>query len=149
MPSCAQHLEKRGVEITGFSKSDSSYVACMAAQYCKGYQAGESPAMVEALVKGILSSRFGDELSKSVLGGIQHVISVDNAASYAELWHKGGNWYAVTGADMDKATGAVSKGGIYEVAGISKGMPIREAVPRFLEAVFGPSKFSKGCGCKG
>lgn len=145
MPTCTQTLETRGVEIKGLSKSESASVICSAARYCAGYPSHGQ--LSGSLVKSMLTSRFGDALSKSVVGGLQHVVSVDNGASYAELWHKGGNWYAVTGG---QPTGGptVDKGGIYEIAGVVKGMPAPEATTRFLEAVFGPSAIGKGgCGC--
>lgn len=146
MSNCAVNLAKAGLSLADFDKSDSSYAACRAAAYCAGY----SPENAEAVVhQVVMKSRFGDRLEKAVQGGLRHVLSVDNAANYAELWYKGGSWYAVTGATKDENGETVKKGGIYEIAGISKGMPLREASSRFLEAVFGPMGVAKGCGCGG
>lgn len=145
MSTCTDRLQRAGVEISGFNKADVATAVCAASRYCKSYAPGSTD--IRPLLKTILGSQFGDRLSKAVTGGLQHVISVDNAAGYAELWYKGGSWYAVTGASLDKSTSQVEKGGIYEIAGVTKGMPLAEASVRFLEAVYGPSRFDKGCGC--
>jgi hypothetical protein len=75
--------------------------------------------------------RWGN-IGKAVRGGIQHVVSADSGAYYAELWSSGvgkdANWYAVTGA------------GIHEVEGIKKGMPLSDALRIFLA-----STVTKGC----
>ncbi|KKL09757.1 hypothetical protein LCGC14_2562650, partial [marine sediment metagenome] len=47
-------------------------------------------------------------LYKGAVGGLQHVISVDNAGSYMELWRSGeneGNYYATTGAAIKPLPG--------------------------------------------
>lgn len=148
MATCVESIERSGLELSGFNKSDSAYVLCRAATYCAGY----TPERADSIIhRTVLQSRFGDRLEKAVQGGFRHVVSVDNAGSYAELWHKGGSWYAVTGAGdkVSKADGS-DKGGIFEISGVTKGMPLREAGTRFLEAVFGPASFAKsasGCGC--
>lgn len=93
-------------------------------------------------------------LSKAVEGGMQHIISVDNAAGYAELWHKGGSWYAVTGAELSGQAIRKSEdgghGGIYQIPKVTKGMDIGYAASRFASAVFGPIPLKKGgCNCGG
>ncbi|KKL27630.1 hypothetical protein LCGC14_2383200, partial [marine sediment metagenome] len=60
-------------------------------------------------------------LYKGAVGGLQHVISVDNAGSYMELWRSGkneGNYYATTGA------------AIKPLPGLAKGARLDEALDR-------------------
>ena len=64
-------------------------------------------------------------LSKAAEGGIQHLVSVDNGAYYAELWGRDGSYYAVTGA------------GVYQMPGLAKGAKLEEALDVFLEKVVG------------
>jgi len=64
-------------------------------------------------------------LNKAAEGGIQHLVSVDNGAYYAELWGRGGSYYAVTGA------------GVYQMPGLAKGAKLEEALDVFLEKVVG------------
>ena len=62
-------------------------------------------------------------LYKGAVGGLQHVISVDNAGSYMELWRSGkneGNYYATTGA------------AIKPLPGLAKGARLDEALDRFF-----------------
>lgn len=134
MNECQKSLQKSNitVEIPGFTAKEASDAFCLVCSYDKSYdpKAGVS----KELVGKALGSRWPG-LTKSVLGGIQHVISVDNAAAYAELWYKGGNWYAVTGADLKKSLGL--SGGFYQIAGITKGMKLEKALPIFIETFFG------------
>jgi len=65
-------------------------------------------------------------LDKAAEGGIQHFVSADNGAYYAELWGRDdGSYYAVTGA------------GIYQMPGLAKGAKLEEALDVFLEKVVG------------
>ena len=62
-------------------------------------------------------------LYKGAVGGLQHVISVDNAGAYMELWRSGendGNYYATTGA------------AIKPLPGLAKGARLDEALDRFF-----------------
>ncbi|KKL73469.1 hypothetical protein LCGC14_2074640, partial [marine sediment metagenome] len=62
-------------------------------------------------------------LYKGAVGGIEHVISVDNGAYYMELWRSGendGNYYATTGA------------AIKPLPGLAKGARLDEALDRFF-----------------
>lgn len=147
--NCVDALVKSGSfpEVPGFSKSESAAAVCGACRYSKGYdeRVGPTPA---AIAKARTTQ--WPNLSKSVMGGLQHMVSVDNAAGYAELWFQGGSWYAVTDAKLSRAfDSGATKSGIYEVAGITKGMRAGEATTRFLEATFGPLRLAKsgGCGC--
>lgn len=79
-------------------------------------------------------------ISKAVSGGLEHVISVDNGANYAELFHRGGSWYAVTGAL--RKSGELEWNDISAMQGVSKNMSITEVVPIFL-------KSTGVCGCSG
>ena len=63
-------------------------------------------------------------LDKAAEGGIQHLVSADNGAYYAELWGRDdGSYYAVTGA------------GVYQMPGLAKGAKLEEALDVFLEKV--------------
>lgn len=63
-------------------------------------------------------------LDKAAEGGIQHIVSADNGAYYAELWGRDdGSYYAVTGA------------GIYQMPGLAKSAKLEEALDVFLEKV--------------
>lgn len=135
--------------VPGFSQQETVGALVKAVDYLAAAPQG----LVEALKKA-RSTRWPD-LSKAVDGGMQHVISVDNAAGYAELWHKGGNWYAVTGAELPgpslkKAVTSNEPGGIYQIPKITKGMDIGHATSRFASALFGPIPLKKGgCNCGG
>jgi hypothetical protein len=62
-------------------------------------------------------------LYKGAVGGIEHVISVDNGAYHMELWRSGeneGNYYATTGA------------AIKPLPGLAKGARLDEALDRFF-----------------
>lgn len=147
MADCRQELAATNLTITGFSKAESVDALCQACRYNKAY------TFNRPITKDVLASLTGSrwsELGKSVLGGLQHVVSVDNAAGYAELWYKGGSWYAVTGAELSKAFDSkTTKSAVWEVPGITSGMKLAEAATRFLEAVYGPANLQKGCGCAG
>ena len=63
-------------------------------------------------------------LDKAAEGGIQHMVSADNGAYYAELWGRDdGSYYAVTGAS------------VYQMPGLAKGAKLEEALDVFLEKV--------------
>ena len=80
------------------------------------------------------SARFGhilrasaetqfSHLYKGAVGGLEHVVSVDNGAYYMELWRSGeneGNYYATTGA------------AIKPLPGLAKGARLDEALDRFF-----------------
>lgn len=134
--------------VPGFSTQETVGAIAKALEYSGGAAQGLATA-----VKLARTTRWPD-LSKAVDGGMQHVISVDNAAGYAELWHKGGSWYAVTGAGM--AGPAVNKSddggrsGIYQIPKVTKGMEIGYAASRFASSLFGPIPLKKGgCDCGG
>lgn len=131
----------------GFSPQETSAAVAKALEY-----SGQADDLAAAVRKA-RTTRWPD-LSKAVEGGMEHIISVDNAAGYAELWHKGGSWYAVTGAEM--SNGVISKsaegqrGGIYQIPKVTKGMEIGYAAARFASALFGPIPLKKGgCNCGG
>lgn len=148
MATCSDTVQKTNVVITGFSKAESAEAICNAYRYNKAADRPLTSALLGEITRSVLSDKFGD-LNKSVLGGMQHVVSVDNAAGYAELWYKGGSWYAVTDAALSKALTGKATEMIWEVPGIVKGMKLDEASVRFMEAVFGPANVQKGCGCSG
>lgn len=117
---------------------------------CRAVQYHSEPNIPQAIAKSRAS--IWPEISKAVQGGLVHVISADNAAGYAELWHKGGSWYAVTGAKPKDPTPTLAKADpwhIYEIPGVTKNMPIEQATARFLGALFGASLRlgAGGCGC--
>lgn len=133
--------------IPGFSQQETASAVLRAIEYTAG-QAGSS--LAEAVRKA-RSTRWPD-LTKAVEGGMQHVISVDNAAGYAELWHSGGSWYAVTGAELSgealRKSEDGGRGGIYQIPKVTKGMDIGRASIRFASALFGPIPLKKGgCNC--
>lgn len=78
------------------------------------------------------SARFGhilrasaetqfSHLYKGAVGGLEHVVSVDNGGSYMEMWRDGGDqYYATTGA------------AIKPLPGIAKGARLDEALDRFF-----------------
>lgn len=128
------------LSIPGFTTKETSEAFGLMADYL--YKADDISANgLKELVTKTLTTDFSG-IEKSVLGGIQHVISADNGAYGAELWTKGGSWYAVTGASLAKATGV--EAGIHQIPGISKGMRLTEAVPVFMETLFGEVRLSKG-----
>jgi hypothetical protein len=125
---CTKLLEAAGFEpMPGRTLRESATALCMAASV---HKAATDNGLTPEVVLDMTTSRY-PMLSKTVEGGFKHVISVDNGALYAELWSKGDNWYAVTGA-------AISL-----VDGIKKGMDATDAVPLFLKAVF-PGKHCCG-----
>jgi hypothetical protein len=131
--------------VPGFSPQESASAISRAAEY-----SGAAGGLL-GIAKKARTTRWPD-LSKAVDGGLQHVISVDNAAGYAELWHKGGSWYAVTGAELSGQAIRKSEdgghGGIYQIPKVTKGMPIEYAATRFASAIFGPIPLKKGgCNC--
>lgn len=132
----------------GFSPQETISAVTKALEYSG---AGEDLA---ASVRKARTTRWPD-LSKAVDGGMEHIISVDNAAGYAELWHKGGSWYAVTGAELpgvtvNKSVDGKGHGGIYQIPKVTKGMEIGYAASRFASALFGPIPLKKGgCNCGG
>lgn len=137
------------LSIPGFTNKETSEAFGLMADYL--YKADDISANdLKALVTKTLTTNYSG-LEKSVLGGIQHVIAVDNGSYNAELWYKGGNWYAVTGAALQKATGVES--GVHMIPGITKGMSITKAVPVFMETLFGDFQLKKGdekpCNCSG
>lgn len=139
---CLAALKKSNLEVVmkGFTSKEAGEAFCTACRYDKSFDGN----ITKELIGKMLTAQW-PTVSKSVLGGIDHVISVDNGANYAELWYKGGNWYTLTGADLKKSKDWDSFG---MVTGITKGMGINEAMPRFLEAVFGPlTKSEKPCPC--
>jgi hypothetical protein len=150
MSRCTDIVESGGYQIIGFSKSETASAICAVARYCKAF---DGKNISHEIIKGILTDRLGHDgrgnsLSKAVVGGLQHVISVDNAAGYAELWYRGGSWYAVTDAALSKAFDPKTEvSAIWELPRITKGMKLSEAVPIFLEAIYGPVSMQKGCGC--
>lgn len=125
------------LQIPGFTMEESTF-AIKSAYDAMAPMAKSLKFPSEELLKNIRTSEW-PTLSKSVVGGLQHVISVENGANYMELWRQGGNWYAVTGA------GQLDKGEIGDwkdinfISGVTKGMSIREVVPLFLKAM--------DCGC--
>lgn len=141
---CLAALKKSNlsVNISGFTAKEAGEAFCTACRYDKSF---DGQNISKELIGKMLSSTW-PSVSKSVLGGIQHIVSVDNGANYAELWYKGGSWYTLTGADLKKSHDWDSFG---MVTGITKGMGINEAMPRFLEAVFGPltAKAEVPCPC--
>jgi hypothetical protein len=132
--------------VPGFSIGESARAICRAMDYVVGRQP------LDKSVDAVRTS-YWPNLSKQVEGGLQHVISVDNAAGYAELWSRGGNWYAVTGATMpgDASLKKSAKWAVYEIPRLRKGLGIEEATAIFLSRLFGdePLKKSGGCNCGG
>lgn len=130
----------------GFPTEGYTQALCRAVDYIA------EPNIAQALTKAKTSIWPG--AGRSVEGGLQHVVSADNAAGYAELWHKGGSWYALTGAETDAdETPTLKKStrwALYEIPGIYKGMAVETATARFLSTFFGPSlrKGPGGCGCR-
>ncbi|KKM25373.1 hypothetical protein LCGC14_1595530, partial [marine sediment metagenome] len=60
-------------------------------------------------------------LYKGAVGGIEHVISVDNGSYYMEMWRDGSEtYYATTGA------------AIKPLPGLAKGARLDEALDRFF-----------------
>ena len=136
-----------GVGITGKAgrtAGETASAVCLAAQVHVDYD--KAVGVTPELVGKIFSTRWAG-LVKSVEGGISHFVSVDNGGYYAELWSKGENWYAVTGAKEDK-----QQGGIWEIPGVVQGMGARDVVPLFLMAVApggvvdGTVRKRRGCG---
>lgn len=90
------------------------------------------------------SNRFGSvlkasaktqypQLYKGAVGGIEHVISVDNGAFYMEMWRDGkDNYYATTGA------------AIKPLPGLAKGARLDEALDRFFTLMAKVEKLEKG-----
>lgn len=144
MPSdgCLAFLKSRSdLSIPGYTLVESARAICRSIDYLDQNHA------IDKAVEIVRTSHWPG-LNKAVEGGMQHVISVDNAASYAELWSKGGNWYAVTGATMPGDTSLKKAKGnaIYEVPGLTKGMGLEEASARFLNKLFGaPAAKKAGC----
>lgn len=124
------------IQSTGtLSKAGAAYVLHQVARATPGGRVSKALAVGDVVTAyGSAFTPRWSRIGKAVRGGIQHVVSADNGAYYAELWSSGvgkdANWYAVTGA------------GIHEVEGITKGMPLSEALSRFLA-----STVSKG-GCE-
>ena len=145
LQSCMEGLISLGVSAQGgMTLADTTASLCLASRQHDGFnpKVGVTPTMLQKM----LGTRWSD-LSKSVEGGINHFVSVENGGYYAELWSQGENWYAVTGAGIDK-----SEGGIWLVPGVTKGTVPVEATRLFLKAVGDrqyatASKKSKDCGC--
>ncbi len=133
------------LQVPGFPMKETASAICRAVPYIGGK---DTP--FDEAVSMSRTTRWPD-VAKAVSGGMIHVISVDNARSYAELWHKGGSWYAVTGADLNdpKVTKSSNSWAVYQVPRVYKGMPLDEAATRFLTTVFGSlTTKAGGCGCK-
>lgn len=136
-----------GVKIPGLSRSESASLVCRALDYY------DPSVPLEKAVREIRRTAWPD-IERSVSGGLQHYISVDNGASYAELWGRGGSWYAVTGAPSPSGETFMKSArwdGIYEIPGVFKGMPAEEAAARFLDRLFSPplARGHGGCNCGG
>ncbi len=72
------------------------------------------------LLKASPTTRFS-HLYKGAVGGLEHVVSVDNGGSYMELWRTGeSEYYATTGA------------AIKPLPGLAKGARLDEALDRFF-----------------
>jgi len=118
------------LQIPGFTPAESEFVlgfvynAVMPIAKSFGVESDE-------ILSGMRQTEF-PQLSKSVFGGLQHVVSVDNAANYVELWRQGGNWYAVTGAIQKSQVADWDS--INLIPGVSKGMRISEVMPLFLKS---------------
>lgn len=128
----------------GFSMSEMARTLCRAVAYSPDTSSPQTFAKARA--------SFWPDISKSIEGGAQHVFSADNGSIYAELWYKGGSWYAMTGADPngDPSFKKSDPWAPYEIKGVYKGMALEEASARFLSTVF-TSRLVKapagGCGC--
>jgi len=125
--------------IPGFTEKESSIVFDQIRQI--NGNLAKSVGMTEQQWAGEIRTSAWPTISKAVSGGLQHVISVDNGANYAELWHRAGNWYAVTGA-IEKSGDVGDWQFIDAIGGVNKGMSITEVVPLFLKA-------TNLCGCSG
>lgn len=126
---CSELLLAAAVEpIPGRTADESARTLCLAAVFHKA----ASEELTPEVFAGMRKSRWPG-LAKAVAGGFQHAVSVDNGAVYAELWSKGENWYAVSGA------------GVHQIDGVKKGMDARDAVPLFLKAVFADGTTRKRC----
>ena len=138
---CLAALKKSNLSVTipGFTAKEAGEAFCTVCRYDKSFDGN----ITKDLIQKTLTTRW-PSISKSVLGGIQHIVAVDNGANYAELWAKGGNWYAVTGAELAKGD---TKLQYFAISGVTKGMPLQEVAPRFVEAVFGPLNLSKSAPC--
>jgi hypothetical protein len=124
---CLELLKAAAVDAApGRTTEETATSLCLAAEVHKAAAGG----LTSEVLLDMRSTRWSS-LTKAIEGGFQHLISVDNGAVYAELWAKGDNWYAVTGA------------GINLIKGIRKGMNAVDATPLFLKAVFG--RQGKGC----
>lgn len=67
------------------------------------------------------STKFPNMAIKGAVGGIEHVISVDNGAYYMELWRDGsGSYYVTTGAK------------VVQMPGLAKGARLDDALDRFF-----------------
>lgn len=72
------------------------------------------------ILKASAATQF-PHLYKGAVGGLEHVISVDNGGSYMEMWRDGGDqYYATTGA------------AIKPLPGLAKGARLDEALDRFF-----------------
>ena len=148
MPSlnkCIDALRSIGVTSkAGRTEEETVAAVCLAAKSHADYD--ESVGITPTIIGKMFSTRWAG-LNKSIEGGITHFLSVDNAAAYAELWSRGENWYAVTGATKDKED--KGQGGVWQIPGVIKGMVAQDVVPLFLTALqkgtFGGRR--KGCNC--
>lgn len=139
MPDCGPLLEAHpDLSLPGFTKRESADALCAAANV-----ANPDRPLTPRLARAMRTTRWPG-LSKAVVGGITHLVSVDNAANYAELWYRGGSYYAVTGAELVRSADGGVQSGIYQIGGVTRGAPLTKAMPAFLEAAFG-----KGCNCGG
>ena len=146
-------------QIPGLAERESTRVICKVATYLAEQQSGggggylaatngqANPQAIAEAVMQLRRTRWPEYIAGEGMG-LRHFISVDNGANYWELWHEGGNWYAVTGADRDgralyKAEGQPMS---QPVAGVIKGMGIDEVLPRFLRTYAGPAAVYKGKG---
>ena len=137
------------LQVPGFTLRETAQAICRALDFMP------AGSKIDQAVMAARTTVWPD-VAKAGPGGLQHVVSVDNGANYAELWYKGGNWYAVTGAVDPKVSKAIQPGrilvppmtdkwgGIYEIPSLFCGDGINRAVGEFLTAVFWQAKLEKG-----
>ncbi len=135
---------------TSYGQERIARAMCAAAKFLN--RSAEDARTFDALRK----SRW-PHAAEHVEGGLEHVVSVDNGASYAELWARGdGNWYVLTEpvpttAVRKDAVERVLGASIWEIPGVYKGMDLDRVMPRFLARSFGSIQIAGGsgdCGCK-
>jgi len=121
----------------GFPEQDYASALCFAIMADDSYN--PEVGITANMLAKVQTSRW-PYVGKAVFGGMKHLVSVDNGGNYAELWHSGENWYAVTGRE-NKVWGE----GIHQVEGIRRGATAHRATITFIRRAFRKTRRG-GCG---